>query len=126
MGGIGGDPSFPGLCPIVAPQPLPWGAFPAPLRSSRLAVIHLPLPNPALAQTLCVTLENPFLPSVPHFSCKGRAERVSEGEGGVMGSSPRVGSASEPQKYRPRWVMPRSTVCACEETAQDPCSTEYY
>lgn len=73
MGGIGGHPSFPGLCPIGAPQPLPWGPFPfpAPLRASGLAVIHLPLPNPALAQTLCVTLENPSLPSVPQFSLQG-------------------------------------------------------
>lgn len=43
-----------------------------------------------------------------------------------MGSSPWVGSASEPQKYRHRWVMPRSTVRACEEMAQGPYSTKYF
>lgn len=47
MGGIGGDPSFPGLCPIVAPQPLPWGAvaFPAPVPASRLAGDASPSPQ---------------------------------------------------------------------------------
>lgn len=92
--------------------------------------MHLPLPNPALSQTLCVTLENPSLPSVPHYSLQGPGRAGVRGgpagEGGVMGSSPWVGSASETQKYRHRWVMPRSTVRACEETAQDPCSTKYY
>lgn len=57
----------------------------------------------------------------PVFPAKGQAEWVSGGAmqesqwGEVMESSPWVGSASEPQKYRYRWTMPRSTVRVCRD-----------
>lgn len=85
-------------------------------------VMFLPLPKPALSQTLCVTLENLSLPSMPRFSlqrarlsgCPGGAIRESQW-GEMMESSPCVGSASEPQKYRYLWTMPRNTVCVCRD-----------
>lgn len=118
----------------LLPRALPHRSTPAPAVGSpplpgAFLVMHLPLPNPALSQTLCVTLENPSLPSVPHFPLPGpgRVRGGPAGEGGRGGgSSPRVGKASEPQKYRPRWGMPRSPVRACGEIAQDPCSAKYY
>lgn len=65
MGGIGGDPSFPGLCPIIAPQPLPWGAFPflAPLPASRLAGDASPAPESGPVSNLVRDLGK----SVPPF-----------------------------------------------------------
>lgn len=77
VGGIGGDPSFPGPCPRAAPQPLPWGAFP----SSSPARDVAPGPVSSLACDLGKSVP-PLQASV--FPAKGRDEPVS-GRGGCGG-----------------------------------------
>lgn len=115
------------LASAMGRRHLPWLlALP-----SGSAAMSLPLPNPALSQTLCVTLENLSLPSVPQFSmqrdrlsgCPGERDGVvMEREDGVWswgGFCFRAAkipiSVGNAQEYR---------VCA-RRLPRDPCGTEY-